>query len=189
MYYAPVAYYAAMARCSRIIIDLDMRHDRRFKAAHRCDIISNLGPVQLTVPVGKPAPGAPATWRSIPVSDHGRWWEQHVSTLATAYGRTPFFEFYIDRLLPYMSADAVGMSVADLCRHTDAIVRKLLSISAPVSYSAADAAPDAIDYRRQPLPPHTAPYYQVRAHQMGFCPGLSILDLIFNEGPASPLHL
>ena len=189
MYFAPVAYYAAMAKCDRIYIDLDIRHDRRFKAAHRCDIISNHGPVQLTVPVCKLPAGAAPTWRNILVSDHDRWWEQHVSTLATAYGRTPFFEFYIDRFLPLMSQQAVGRSVADICREADTMVRRILGITAPASYSALHAPTDAIDYRRSPLPPHAAPYYQVRAHQMGFHPGLSILDLIFNTGTESPLYI
>lgn len=33
------------------------------------------------------------------------------------------------------------------------------------------------------------PYYQVWASRFGFTPNLSILDLIFNLGPESPLYL
>ena len=33
------------------------------------------------------------------------------------------------------------------------------------------------------------PYYQVFAHRFGFTPNLSVLDLLFNEGPDSILWL
>ena len=33
------------------------------------------------------------------------------------------------------------------------------------------------------------PYYQVFAERHGFIPGLSIMDLLFNEGPASLEYL
>ena len=33
------------------------------------------------------------------------------------------------------------------------------------------------------------PHYQVRAAGLGFIPGLSVLDLIFNLGPEAPLYL
>ena len=33
------------------------------------------------------------------------------------------------------------------------------------------------------------PHYQVRAAGLGYIPGLSVLDLIFNLGPEAPLYL
>ena len=49
---------------------------------------------------------------------------------------------------------------------------------------------DAEDCRGKNLPVYEpVPYYQVRQDNFGFIPHLSILDLIFNMGPESPLVL
>ena len=46
------------------------------------------------------------------------------------------------------------------------------------------------DYRRiRSFDPAPVEYYQLRADRLGFRPGQSILDLIFNLGPESPLIL
>lgn len=40
-----------------------------------------------------------------------------------------------------------------------------------------------------PPTPLSETYYQVFAHRHGFLPDLSILDLLFNEGPEAVLYL
>ncbi|MDE6818510.1 MAG: WbqC family protein, partial [Muribaculaceae bacterium] len=50
----------------------------------------------------------------------------------------------------------------------------------------------SFDPARRPTEPagcELAPYWQVRADRLGFIPGLSILDSIFNLGPEARLLL
>lgn len=181
-----VEYYRLMSRYESVRIDDGMRMDKRMKSVHRFDIVDAPGIQTLTVPVSKPA--GPVCWRDAVVSEHGKWWASMPNALATAYSRTPFFEFYIDRFLPLLSRDVVGMPVTELCARADALVRDILDIS---FVDAADGA-ETVDYRRAdfvtvlgPLPP----YWQLRQAEKGFVPGLSILDLIFNKGPEACLYL
>jgi len=193
-YCGNVAYYAAVAACGgNAAMNGAHLFDKREKAAHRCDIADTHGPVQLTVPVSKPHGIPRATWADVRVSDHGRWWHVHRVTLESAYGRTPFFEFYIDRFTPFLCRETVERypRLIDLDQAIDAEIRKILLLPpAPQKAGEAEnsAANSALHITRF-KPEEIKPYYQVRSAELGFIPNLSILDLIFNLGPEAPLYL
>ena len=172
------------------VVDARMRYDKRFKSAHRCDIADTRGILSLTVPVKKPSAHGLA-WGDIEISPHDDWWVTHAVTLESAYGRTPFFEFYFDRLRPLICYEP-GMSVSDFDIRLDAEIRRILGLETIVGYDAdnvAEGAP-ADDYRRNAFPAmKIREYYQVREDKLGFKPHLSVLDLIFNMGPEAPLVL
>lgn len=111
-------------------------------------------------------------WQDMAVSAHDSWWERHVTALESAYGRTPFFEFYIDRLLHFMGPEAVGRSIVDVDIELDAVMRRLLLIDAEVTYDASGLDPaETTDYRREAIPDASiGPYWQVRADKLGFTP-------------------
>lgn len=154
------------------------RFDKRCKAAHRFAIADTRGRLELTVPIAKPYG---ATWHETRVSHHGQWWHLLQTALESAYGRTPYFEFYADDFLPLLSERSVGRSVGELNFEFDRAIRRALGLSAPVSYSPTEVATAEIpEWEPQP-------YYQVRAHKLGFTPRLSILDIIFNLGPETLL--
>ena len=186
-----VAYYATMARYGHVVVDTSLRHDKRQKSVHRYDIADVRGPVQLTVPLGKPtaAQGKP-TWHDCPVSTHDQWWQRHLTTLESAYGRTPYFEFLIHRLEPLYSSPAAWPqwpSAIDIAREADIQIRAILGFDNDVEWTAAPADIPTTDPDQSA---HAAePYWQIRSDRLGFIPGLSILDLIFNLGPEAPLYL
>lgn len=186
-YYASVRYYATMAQYARAVIDADLRHDKRFKSTHRCEIADTRGRLMLTVPVSRPADGLVGRWKDMRVSPHGEWWQDHRVSLESAYGRTPYFEFYIDRFLPWLRYS--DQSIVDFDLGLDMEVRRTLGLETEVTYTA-EVIGDADDFRCNRFDTLTdVPYYQVRADKLGFIPDLSILDLIFNMGPEAPLVL
>ncbi len=184
--FGSVAYYALMARYGAAYVDNELRYDKRFKSVHRFDIASTRGRISLTVPVSRPE-GA-TRWCDVKVSAHGRWWETMPDTLATAYGRTPFFEFYIDRLMPVFS-EPTGQSITELCDMADSIVRSTLGICTRTQEApAADCADSFLRKGFEEYAP-SSQYWQVRGQELGFIPGLSILDLLFNLGPEAAIFL
>lgn len=185
--FAPAAYYALMARCPAVAFDTEARYVKAEKDTHRFAIADAKGPIRLTVPVSRPS-GA-RLWRETLVSDHGRWWETMPTALESAYGRTPFFEFYIDRLMPLFSPEPIP--VTELCLRADSIVRSILRTPASIVPlpSPAETAPAVTDAVIEAMSAAMPPYWQVRQDSLGFIGGLSVLDLIFNLGPEAELYL
>lgn len=178
----PAFYRALSAHPGPVVICCAERFDKRCKAAHRFVIADTRGPLDLTVPIAKPYG---RTWASTRLSTHGSWWETIPAALESAYGRTPYFEFYAPDLLPLLSDPAAFGSVGHLNAAVDSFVRRALGLNdKQVSYS--------FDPSLHPVPVpgfEPAPYWQVRADRLGFIPGLSILDPLFNLGPETALLL
>lgn len=179
----PPAYYRAMAlHPGPVRICSGVRFDKRCKDAHRFTIADTRGPLTLTVPLEKPYG---RTWASTRISLHGNWWEVMAAALESAYGRTPFFEFYADDFLPLIASPDGFTTVGDLNERFDRAVRRALGLQTEVIYDSEPlSAPLSAVEPWQPQP-----YWQVRAATLGFIPGLSILDLLFNLGPESLLLL
>lgn len=189
--FPPVEYYLRVI--SGDDVDYGWRYDRRMKETHRYTIVDTRAPITLTVPIGHPTPmggrflletaDTPRrlTWVDIPLSTHNRWWDKHRVALESAYGRTPYFEFYIDRFLPLISADTCERypSVAHLVMEANDIIGKILMIDRFREMLESSGAALSGGVR----------YPQIREDRLGFIPGMSVLDMIFNVGPEIPLYI
>ena len=145
------------------------------------------------------------------LSDHGNWRHLHWQALQSAYGDSPFFEYYEDDLRPFFTEhrwellldfnEAIRQKMCELLDIQPNVeyTKEFLSPDAKLSASVqrADAATELHDFRfaiqpKHPLPDAdfvARPYYQVFAGKHGFLPNLSILDLLFNMGPESIFYL
>lgn len=191
-YCGNIDYYAVMAAYGNVVIDRYWKYDKRKKNTHRCTIADTHGTLQLTIPIEKPVPSRQTAWNNINISTHGQWWNVHRTALESAYGRTPFFEYYFDRFAPffnhrdYFTKENLMTFVCDI----DAVIRDILQLNNFISYSSENITNITKDYRSNEFDFITpVEYYQVRKTQLGFIPHLSILDLIFNMGPESPMIL
>lgn len=180
-YLAPVAYYAALYRAGEGCIEV-CEHYVKQTLRNRCMIAGPDGAFPLSIPVVKPdAPDMPI--RQVRISDHGNWRHLHWRALQSAYGRTPFFEFYEDDFRPFFQPDWEYL--------TDFNRQLLQTVCGLIGFQPRIA--DTTIFRRVPECPRPLrpqrPYYQVFAQRHGFLPGLSIVDLLFNMGPESILFL
>ncbi len=193
-YFGSIGYYALAAAFGSSGFDHSARFDKRQKSVHRTAVADTHGVVELTVPLVRPHSegGVRPLWRDVRISDHGDWWHVHRVTLESAYGRTPFFEFYIDRFLPMLTTGVVDRfsTVAALDGEIDRQIRSILLLPPAVE----EASPESVRFddalaRNAQVIAEMDEYWQVRKERFGFLPDLSILDLIFNLGPESPLYL
>ena len=264
-YFGPVQWYQKLNR-HRCIIE---QHDNFVKQTYRnrCVIASANGPQTLTVPIER-YDGMKCAMRDIRISDHGNWRHLHWQALVSAYGETPFFEYYADDIRPFFeerrwkylldfnldithtlcslldvrpdltlsdhyidtdeticgggsldgAAESLGGAVKGLgganglgeaAESLEGAVKGLGGAKGlygaaagfggavkglngvAESLGSSSACSLFVDYRdairpKHPLPDaefEACPYYQVRAQRHGFLPNLSVLDLLFNEGP------
>ena len=285
-YFGPVQWYQKLNR-HRCIIE---QHDNFVKQTYRnrCVIASANGPQTLTVPIER-YDGMKCAMRDIRISDHGNWRHLHWQALVSAYGETPFFEYYTDDIRPFFeehrwkylldfnldithtlcslldvrpdltlsdhyidadeticgsgslsgaaagfeeankglngaaesfggangldgatesfggavkgldgAAESFGGAVKGLDGAAESFGGAVKGLGganslngAAESLGSSSACSLFVDYRdairpKHPLPDaefEARPYYQVRAQRHGFLPNLSVLDLLFNEGP------
>lgn len=180
------AYYATMLAYEHPVVDTALRFNKRAKSVHRYDIADVRGSMALTVPIVH-ASGS-ARWRDVAVSRHGDWWRLHRTAWESAYGRTPFFEFLIDRFDSVLADPGDDLPVTELIARADSAVLGCLHLDCGLIHG--DAPADAVDLRAADFScPAMPPHFQVRQASLGFIANLSILDLLFNLGSDAAIYL
>lgn len=190
-YCGGIGRYALMMRYGRTVVDTSGQYDKRCKVPHRCSIADTRGSLQLTVPIAKPERHHGTRWADIRISLHGRWWDVHRTAMASAYGRTPFYEFISDRfeaLWRGFSVDGCNLSLMDLDAAIEAEICRQLGLAAP-EYTVCPPSDGCRVSLGEADSLTVAPYWQVRRSELGFIPGMSVLDLLFNLGPEAALLL
>lgn len=143
---------------------------------NRFDILGANNRQRLSIPVMHP--GNHARMAEVKLSYTEKWQEKHWRSIESAYRKSPFFEHYEDRFKPLFSRRYELLAELNL----DAAQRVCSLLQVPAAASLDTAQRATLDYADEPDP---TPYFQVFADRHGFVPGLSILDLIFNEGPGA----
>ena len=201
-YFGPVQWYQKLHRTESVLIE-QWESFQKQTYRNRCLIATTNGIQALTVPVVRDE--SPLI-KDIRISDHGNWRHLHWNALQSAYGESPFFDYYQDDIRPFFENRWTY-----LLDFNEAIRQKmceLLDIQPNVSFTGEftvyslqftddDFAPSFADFREAINPKHPLPdsdftpkpYYQVYQQKHGFLPNLSILDLLFNMGPESIFYL
>ena len=200
-YFGPVQWYQKLCRYEEVEIE-QYENFQKQTFRNRCLIATPNGTQSLTVPVEHSTNCQLSIVnyqfiKDLRISDHGNWRHLHWNALQSAYGESPFFEYYQDDIRPFFEKrwDYL-LDFNEAIRET---ICELIDIQPKVSYSSAfrTESMEFLDFRSVINPKHPAPdadfvpkpYYQVWQSKHGFLPNLSILDLLFNMGPESIIIL
>ncbi|HCY41530.1 MAG TPA: hypothetical protein DHV48_09270 [Prolixibacteraceae bacterium] len=192
-YFAPVKYFSKLAAFSNIYIE---QHEHFIKQTYRnrTVILGANGPVSLIVPVEK-GREQKIKIKDLRISYDEEWQRNHWRTIFSAYNSSPFFEYYADDLKPFFQKKTTY-----LFDYNQKITETLLEIlEIPLEIKLTDEfqqTPEECINLRESISPKAhrnaddpqfvaQPYTQVFSEKFGFSPDLSILDLLFNEGPSA----
>lgn len=184
-YFGPISWYRLLIENEKLKMDPDEFYVKQTTRNHCCIATAN-GVQKLTVPVTLPSKGIETgaskklgcPIRDVRISDHGNWRHQHWEALKSAYGMSPFFEYYADDIAPFFEK-----RWDFLYDYNMEITTTLLDLIGVKDLIASNSLP-LREGRGGSLP-----YYQTFQLRHGFIPDLSILDLLFNMGPESILIL
>ena len=199
-YFGPVQWYQKLYRHEEVQIE-QWESFLKQTYRNRCLIATTQGVQALTVPVERKEESGKRkenTIKDMRISDHGNWRHLHWNALMSAYGESPFFEYYQDDIRPFFEK-----RWDYLFDFNEAIREKmceLLDIQPKISFSLefkVYSLEKEKDFREAIRPKHPLPdpdfepkpYYQVYQQKHGFLPNLSILDLLFNMGPEGIFYL
>ena len=208
-YHPPAALFAELLRADGILLEAQ-EHYRKQTYRNRCLIRTAQGVQPLTVPVIDGNRAEKVSAAAIEIDYRQNWIHRHWRTLQTAYGNSPYFEYYADYFLDiYVSKPAL---LFDLNRRFLELLLRCFRLPLPITLTTEyhthyatsfPLATHSICDRRDWLTPKTTstvprpdtpaastlvrPYPQVFGP--GFEPGLSVLDLLFSQGPAAGAFL
>ena len=208
-YFPPVSYFALIAKGmvlspentipSIVYIEACENYQKQ-SWRNRCEIMAADGPAFLNFPiVHEGSHELPIT--RIKVDYSTPWVLKTERAISSAYESSAYFDYYKDELFAILDSHPETLFELDM-----SIIRFFLRKTGIVAdiRLTDDYYPNASelygeDYREilHPKRPNTVlrdlglekPYFQVFARKHGFISDLSIMDLLFNEGPDSILYL
>lgn len=148
---------------------------------NRCRIAGPNGLQILTVPLEK-GKHQKKPIQEVRISYRDDWWREHEQSIRTAYGRSPYYEYYAEEL--FVVARARPATLWELNQNLLQKVVALLRWPVSPTLTADFIPPRAEDFQRAAdLTPGLAPYQQVFTDRHGYLPDLSVLDALFCLGP------
>lgn len=193
-YLGSIEYFAHLIKDGSII-DI-YEHFIKRSQRNRAEILSANGILSLTVQVCKSnSPRTPI--RDMKIDYSKRWQHQHWLSLVSAYNSSPFFEYYRDYLEPFYTKEYKYLVDYNL-ELTHLILRLIGSDVMPViSEAYVEGGEFDVDLRPKNRVGSTfsvEPYIQLFAAENptvlepskdAFTANLSLVDLLFSEGPNS----
>jgi len=190
--FAPVQFYTKMLKAERVYIE-QFENFIKQTYRNRYTILGGNGTIDLIVPLVK-SRGAKTLIKDIEIAYDTDWQRTHWRTLFSAYNTSPYFEFYTDDLLPFF--EKKYNFLFDFNLEINRVISDLIELESNVLLTEdfQQVPEETINFRerispKEKTPPdpnfNAAPYTQVFSDKLGFTSNLSILDLLFNEGPNS----
>ena len=188
IYFGNLDYFSHFVSDSELWID-DCEPYIKQTYRNRMRILGANGPLDLSVPV-KSTKGKTIPISQIEISYDEDWQLNHWRSIKSAYRSSPFYEEYEDEIKSIIFGNY--NTLLDLNKIiTDRLV-DLLNLNSILNFTSELKLPSKYkDYRAHFKPSKSKelenykPYQQVFNYKFEFVPNLSILDLLFNEGPYS----
>ena len=153
----------------------------------RTNVMTANGVQTLTIPVIK-TNGNHTLTKDIEISYKESWQQVHLRCLESAYRKSAYFDYYFPYFEKiYKQKFNTLVELNDFCLKT---ILKTMKVKKDYSFTTDfERIAEENDYRislsKGTNKIEMKPYYQGFADRHGFIPNLSIVDLLFNEGPNS----
>ena len=189
-YFGPVEEYTFLAQNETIQYEAK-EHFVKQSYRNRCEIYGANGTLRLTVPLvlkGREKTGMD----KIKIAYHDNWQNHHWRSITSAYKNSPFFYYYEDILAPLFFEEFKYLK--DLNLKALEIIKHCLQIDCNHSLTEEFLPYQENDLRlilhpKKECLVDCTRYIQVFEEKHGFQGNLSILDLLFNEGPSAIIYL
>jgi hypothetical protein len=192
-YLPPIEFFSQLLKHRDNLLVERFEHFPKQTYRNRASIHSPNGKLDLIIPVVKGA-NLHSTIKDVKISYDFKWQRQHLMSLQTAYRSSAYFEFYEDSFMPFY--EKRWQFLFDYNEELLQLLLKSLKIDAGFSFTEEyfKTVEGYDDFRESIHPKQSCstpvkPYFQVFEERNGFIENLSIVDLLFNQGPQSNSYL
>ncbi|MBK8658358.1 MAG: WbqC family protein [Bacteroidetes bacterium] len=188
LHYLPnIEWYCHFIRFENVILE---KHENFVKSSfrNRCDIYGANGRLTLSIPVSG-GRDHHRLYTETNVFNGSNWQHVHWNSIVSAYGKAPFFDYYAPQLQEYYLKE--WESLFDFNLQLLQQLNTILKIETPITFTESfeNEPGNGITDCRNLKPFFLSRYYQSFESRHGFIPNLSILDLLFHEGPLAVNYL
>jgi len=185
-YFSPISQYGALMNFDSITFEVEDNFQKQ-TYRNRCYIYGANGKQILNIPLSYPKTEGRKKTKDILVED-SNWQTQHYKSLKIAYSHSPFFEFYKDDL--QLIFEKKYKYLLDVTLDSFLFINDALDLAKNHVVSKQYNDSNLNDFRhlasaKSNLSYNFEPYIQMFDDKYGFLENLSILDLLFMEGPNS----
>lgn len=193
-YLPPIIYFKQLLTDDDCIIDVNEYFVKQ-TYRNRCTILGADGKLDLVVPIHRR--NSKQFMKDVQLSNNENWQKIHWKSIEAAYRSSPYFEFYEDSFYPFYHNKKYNF-LLDYNLELMGTICPLLKIPTSINLSKQYLEPleEIIDFRSKISPKNKSlnemeqpSYIQVFSDKLGFQKNLSIVDLLFNEGPNSLVYL
>ena len=186
-YFSTIAQYTSIVNSSSITFEVEENYQKQ-SYRNRCYIFGANGKQLLNIPISNTNKISGKIKMRDVVVENSNWQRQHYKSLTTAYNHSPFFEFYKDDLQFIFTKKYKYL--LDINIDSFHFINDALELSKKYNISKAYNENAINDFRYHAVVKNdnksrSTPYIQMFDAENGFLENLSILDLLFMEGPNS----
>jgi hypothetical protein len=192
-YLPPVEYFVNLNTYKPDILIEREEHFPKQTYRNRADIYSPDGKLSLVVPVMKGSKNHTKI-KDVKISYDFNWQRLHWMGLQACYRRSAYFEYYEDDFAPFYEKkyDYLFEYNEQLLHFVLKAIKMPLTLNYTETYE--EKYPSLTDFRSSVTPKKESdleqkPYFQVFEDRKGFLKNLSIVDLLFNQGPQTINYL
>ena len=193
-YLPPVGYFSLLQKLGEDFLIEKHEHLAKQTYRNRASIYSPNGKLDITVPVVKGAK-THTKMKDVRISYDFKWQRLHWLSLESCYRSSAYFEFYEDELSRFYTNKFEFLFDYNF-ELLEWLNKKLkLNKNFGVTGEYFDDIKPELDFRlimnpkKQEDIVNNKSYYQVFEDKHQFLPNLSIVDLLFNQGPQARLYL
>ena len=185
-YFAPISQYAAVYKSDSVVFEFEDNYQKQ-TYRNRCYIYGANGKLTLNIPVKHLLKENRKKTKDTLVDNDSQWQQQHFKSLQSAYRSSPFFEFFEDDIAKIFHKKYTYLQDVNIDTHL--FIADALQIATSFSKTENyEVTPNNLDFRNLAIAKkgvtfEIETYIQMFDDKHGFIPNLSILDLLFMEGP------
>ncbi|HET8753560.1 MAG TPA: WbqC family protein [Salinimicrobium sp.] len=187
-YFGPVSQFVALVHSEKIIFENEDNYQKQ-TYRNRMYIYGANGKLSLNIPIKHSGQKQQhQKYRDVKIENAFDWQKHHWKSLQTAYRTSPFFEFYEDEFQPLYSKKYESLMEFNLECFTLAMECLQLEMEIDKTEEFLQNPEGLINGRflvnaKSGEKFSFDSYTQVFEDKAGFLTNLSVVDLIFNEGP------